>query len=346
MMRRILTSRLARPSSRLFFSTQPLQSRFRVDDETRLKAFLIQQLIHRMPFIEVDHLRITDIFLDIAGSAGDPFCNAPLASFIEAFFNCYGYILSQEDAQGPMGIDKLGHIRQLFEKLKDDPQWKEKYGARSFTEEDVQRVYKEYRRVIISNIEKFTLPIEGMPETIAKLRKQGVSVKLNSAYSRPEAEAAVKALARGGLHFSFEKNEVITMDDIPRHTGRPNPGLLKGLQAWSGYPHPASIISIFDGIPDLNATLNFGAWAVAQAGYSTNVGITQAQAKLMTQAELRLHQNKAINLFKKHGPNYITMKPDDIFEVMDDANCRLSRGEFPLYFPSVSYKNCRELAMS
>ena len=86
--------------------------------------------------------KIAMVVFDWAGTTVDYGSSAPMVVFDRVFKEA-GIQLSREQINGPMGLEKRAHIKQLLELEDATKQWKETYN-RMWTEDDVDQLYETF----------------------------------------------------------------------------------------------------------------------------------------------------------------------------------------------------------
>lgn len=74
-----------------------------------------------------------------------------------------------------MGMEKKAHIRALLSCPSGDRQWKERCG-KSWTEEDVERLYEKFEGILYQMVAEYSVPIPGVVETVRQLREKGLKI--------------------------------------------------------------------------------------------------------------------------------------------------------------------------
>ena len=93
------------------------------------------------------------VIFDWAGTTVDYGCFAPVQAFTEVFKE-FGIESTIEEVRKPMGMLKIDHIRTMLSMERIQNLWREKYGKPS-TEEDVQKMYTIYEKMLLSVLDQF-----------------------------------------------------------------------------------------------------------------------------------------------------------------------------------------------
>lgn len=320
-----VASRISAPASLRFFNSptiaKPSFNIVPIEKRMRCKA-VMEHKNKSYPLSLSANPKIEMVAFDGGGTLVDRFCTAPLLAFIEAFYMTYKILIDLALAQEPMGRDKKEHIRYLLKKLKDMPEWTNKFGARIPTEADVEAVYQNYLKIEPTYVEAHSIPVEGAVETVEELRRRNIIVCLHTAYRGKAVEALRRQAKRHGLE--FKDNEVATADDlINKSTGlmmdqsRPYGGLIRYL-AKTHNINPCYILGLGDSLVDGPAFVDASAWGAAIPG--TGMRLTEELAKNMTAAQIEVRANNAEKELEDSGVHYTIRKIKQTVELIDHTN--------------------------
>ena len=139
---------------------------------------------------------ITTIILDWAGTAVDYGCFAPVDAFAAAFA-AFGVIPEIDETRAPMGMQKRAHIEKMLEGERLAKLWKERYG-RPHTRADIDEIYNRFEPALFHVLEKYTDPLPGVVETVARIRAMGIVIGSTTGYTQVMMDVvALGAKAKG-----------------------------------------------------------------------------------------------------------------------------------------------------
>ena len=110
---------------------------------TSINIRIKQTLYERTKEMKEDS-RISIVVFDWAGTTVDYGSCAPMDVF-KLVFDEAGVILSRQEINGPMGLEKKTHIRSLLSLENAKEQWNVRYG-RKWNEEDVNNLYERFEK--------------------------------------------------------------------------------------------------------------------------------------------------------------------------------------------------------
>ena len=150
------------------------------------------------------------VVLDWAGTAVDFGCMGPVSPFMEVFAQ-RGVAVTVAEARGPMGLMKMDHIRAMLASPSVAAKWREVFG-RDPDEPDVQELYQNVERLMISVIGHYATPVPGLLEAIESFRRRGIKVGSTTGYTRPMMEVMIPAARERG----YVPDSVVCSSDVPR----------------------------------------------------------------------------------------------------------------------------------
>ena len=150
--------------------------------------------------------KIELVVFDWAGTTVDYGSGAPSEVFGKVF-RAAGIDFTKEEIDGPMGLEKKAHIRRLLSTESGSRQWTEKYG-RPWNEDDVDNLYENFEAALHEVVAERSDPLEGVPETVARLRKAGLKIGSTTGYNDWMMEQVRPRAAAGG----YEPDCVVTPD--------------------------------------------------------------------------------------------------------------------------------------
>jgi phosphonoacetaldehyde hydrolase len=220
---------------------------------------------------------IKAVLSDLAGTTVDFGSCAPAGTFIE-LFQRHGVGVTNDEARGPMGIQKRDHIQALLQTPGVETQWRHVHG-RAWTEEDLDALYQEFIPMQLEALPKYSRVISGVVETAAQLRRQGVKIGASTGYNQEMLNVVLEKAAEGG----FLPDASICASDVP--AGRPAPWMNLRLMEMLKVCPPAAVVCIGDTIADIEAGLNAGLWTVGVTRTGNMVGLLEEQWNLLAADE-------------------------------------------------------------
>jgi len=248
-------------------------------------------------------MKIETVIFDWAGTAVDFGCFAPVNVFLTIFEDA-GVTVTLEEARKPMGMLKIDHIRTMLEMPRIQEEWKRVHGQ-SFTEEDVQALYKEFELKLMESLAAFTNPIQYVKETVQQLREAGIRIGSTTGYTDSMMEVVTQHAAIKGYQPDF----LVTPTQVG-DKGRPYPYMIfKNMEAL-GSKSTKQVVKIGDTTSDIKEALNAGVWAVGVIIGSSEMGLSEEEFISLSAEEQQFEIQKAKRIFEEIGAHYTieTMK--------------------------------------
>lgn len=209
------------------------------------------------------------VVFDLAGTVLDFGCRAPVAAFVRAFERG-GVSITVEEARGPMGLNKIDHVRTLFQLPRVQGAFQEGKG-RPWSEEDVNRVYEDFLPLQAESARAHAALIDGVPAVCAWLARNGIAYAATTGYPRAIAAPILEHAASQG----FLPEATFCADEVP--AGRPAPWLLhRCMESCGVFPAPR-VIKVGDTVPDVSAARNALVRAVAVTESSSEIGLSEVE---------------------------------------------------------------------
>jgi len=248
-------------------------------------------------------MKIETVIFDWAGTAVDFGCFAPVNVFLTIFEDA-GVTVTLEEARKPMGMLKIDHIRTMLEMPRIQEEWKRVHGQ-SFTEDDVQALYKEFELKLMESLAAFTNPIQYVKETVQQLREAGIRIGSTTGYTDSMMEVVTQHAAIKGYQPDF----LVTPTQVG-DKGRPYPYMIfKNMEAL-GSKSTKQVVKIGDTTSDIKEALNAGVWAVGVIIGSSEMGLSEEEFTSLSAEEQQFEIQKAKRIFEEIGAHYTieTMK--------------------------------------
>lgn len=263
--------------------------------------------------------QIQMIVFDWAGTTVDYGSSAP-AEVFNRVFKAEGILLTREDINKPMGLEKKAHIRALLKTKSAENQWMEIH-HREWTEEDVERLYQAFEAELFQVVAEYSVPIPGVVETVNKLREQGLKIGSTTGYNSHMMEQVTpRAKALG-----YEPDCLVTPDITG--CGRPSPFMLyECMRQLNVYP-PESVIKVGDTVADILEGKQGGAWAVGILTASNLLGLSQEEYEAMDSDELHQRKCRAADQYREAGADLVIDSILDLPLAVEEINRRLAKRE-------------------
>jgi phosphonoacetaldehyde hydrolase len=256
---------------------------------------------------------------DWAGTTVDYGCMAPAAVFVEGFRR-QGVTITLEEARGPMGMEKRAHIEALGALPRIAEAWRQRHG-RPMQSADVETMYNDFVPLLLAVLEQHADVIPGVIEVMGELKAIGVRIAASTGYFVEAMKVVGKAAERQGYRPEF----TISANQVP--AGRPAPWMIyRAMEVLGVYPSPA-VMAVGDTVPDVEAALNAGVWAVGVAQTGNEVGLSEAEFIALPLAEQEARRSKARATLAAAGAHYVIDGVWELPAVVKVINARLANGE-------------------
>lgn len=259
------------------------------------------------------------IVFDWAGTTVDYASSAPGTVF-DRIFTLAGIHLTREEINGPMGMEKKAHIRELLSCESGNRQWQQTYG-RPWNEDDVENLYEQFEETLYQVVAEYSSPIPGVVETVNGLKKQGLKIGSTTGYTSQMMEQVIpKAAAMG-----YSADCVVTPDVTGK--SRPTPFMLfECMRQMNVYP-PCTVVKVGDTALDMMEGKNGGAWSIGILKGSNLLGLTQQEYENMDQENLEKCKKEAAKRYREAGADIVIDSILDLPEAILEINRRLEKME-------------------
>jgi phosphonoacetaldehyde hydrolase len=261
------------------------------------------------------------VVLDWAGTVVDFGCQAPAATFIEAFAT-EGVAISIDQARAPMGMAKRDHIKAIAAMPGVSSAWQVRHG-RPVGEDDIDRLYDAFLPLQLTAVRRHARLIPGALEAVESMRVQGLAIGTTTGYPRA-VMAVVAAEAKGQ---GYQPDCVIAAEDAP--LGRPSPFPAFAALARLGVYPVEAVVKIGDTVVDIEEGLNGGMWTVGISVTGNEVGLTEAEWSSLNERSRSQRRGAATEKLRGAGAHYVVDSVGDALRVLDAINRRLARGDKP-----------------
>jgi phosphonoacetaldehyde hydrolase len=265
--------------------------------------------------------KLQGVILDWAGTTIDYGCFAPTMVFV-AGFRAHGVDITLAEAREPMGKFKRDHIATVMQMPRVAQAWQAVH-RKAPSDDDVQTLFDEFIPRQLEVLAQYATPIDGVIETIGKLRERGIKIGSCTGYTRAMMDIVIYEASKHG----YTADAVVTFDDVG--AGRPTPFMaFENCRRLNLYPMPA-VVKIGDTVVDIEEGLNANMWTIGIAKTGNEVGMS---AEEIATSEPTLVQTKLDNAYRKlyqAGAHYVVDSLSDILPVLDEIEHRLQNGEKP-----------------
>lgn len=268
-----------------------------------------------------DRWPLAGVIFDWAGTTVDFGSRAPVAALL-ALFASRGILLNEEEARVPMGLHKRDHIRALLALPAAQEAWQARHG-RSWTEGDVESMYRDLLPLTLESIRGHADLISGVTALCEALRRRGLFIGSTTGYSAEMMAELVPQAAQKG----YRPDAVVTVSDVP--AGRPAPWMcFRNAERLGLYPM-ARLVKIGDTVADVAEGLAAGMWTIAYTRCGNEVGLSEAALAALPAVEQARRIDQARARLSQAGAHYVVKGPDEVLPVLDSIEGRLRRGERP-----------------
>ena len=267
--------------------------------------------------------RVKGLVLDWSGTTADAYVLAPAVVFVEVFSK-QNVEISMTEARGPMGLRKDLHIKALTEVPEIRERWKGLHGKYP-DQSDVDRMFEDFVPMQLDCLRKYTTLLPHVAEVTQKFQKEGIRIGSSTGFVR----SMVDILEEDANKQGYTPDASVAGDEVV-NGARPKPFMVyRNLDLMDVHPIQ-SVVKVDDTISGVGEALEAGCWGVGIARYSNYMDINsleEAESILEQEVQRRLANTREI--LQKAGAHYVIDTFDELPQVVEDVNQRLSRGERP-----------------
>lgn len=265
--------------------------------------------------------KIEGVIFDWAGTTVDYGCFAPVEVFLEVFKN-KGVAITLEEARGPMGMLKIDHIRALTQVPRIKEEWIKVHGTAP-TEDDVVAMYEEFEPSLLKILPNYASPIDGVLETVAKLREMGLKIGSTTGYTNTMMDIVVPEAKKLG----YAPDCYFTPDGLP--AGRPLPWMCYRNAMELGIYPMSHIVKVGDTKSDVKEGVNAGCWSIGVVIGSNEMGLHEEETLSLTSAQLEEMIQTVTNRFYDNGAHYVIRTMRELPAAIQLINAELEKGAMP-----------------
>jgi phosphonoacetaldehyde hydrolase len=267
------------------------------------------------------HARISAIMLDWAGTTVDHGSIAPVLA-LQTLFAKHDIQVSSEDARREMGLLKRDHIHAILKLENVRAAWVRKYGSEP-TIEDLDALYAEFGPLQMEIITKHSQVIDGVTETVARWRSQGIRIGTTTGYTRAMLDPVIAQARTQG----YSPDASVCPDEVG--AGRPAPWmLLRNAQLLDVYPL-SRCVKIGDTISDIEEGRNAGMWTIGLSRTGNMIGLDAATFAALPLLQKQHLVAQAGEAFRRSGAAYIAEDLPSCEPILSEIEDLLRRGITP-----------------
>lgn len=250
------------------------------------------------------------VIFDWAGTTVDYGCFAPVQAFVEVFKH-FGIEPTMEEVREPMGMLKRDHIRTMLGMERIAKLWKEKYRA-DWTEDDVEKMYGLFKEKLFSILDQFAEVKPYVTETVEELRKRGIKIGSTTGYTDAMMAVVVPKAKENG----YEPDTWFSPDSVG-NMGRPYPYMIfKNIEAL-GIQDVREVMKIGDTVSDIREGKNAGVYTAGVIEGSSELGLTEAEYKALTEDEKKEAIQKVKEKFLQAGADVVLLNMKELLKIIE-----------------------------
>src|ERR1700722_972817 len=261
------------------------------------------------------------VILDWAGTTVDHGSLAPVR-VLQQIFAKRGVPISEEEARRDMGVLKIDHIRKILFNESVSARWGKAVG-RDPTEADVEELFANFVPLQLECLVKYSTVIDGVAETVARLRKRGIKIASTTGYTRTMLEMILAPAAAQG----YAPDCAITPDDVG--AGRPHPWMIFANAIRLQLEPLEAIVKIGDTPVDIEEGLRARVWTVGVARTGNMIGLSAEDFAALAPAEQVSRLENARNALYAAGAHEVIDAVADCEHALDAIEARIRKGERP-----------------
>jgi phosphonoacetaldehyde hydrolase len=259
------------------------------------------------------------VILDWAGTAVDFGSFAPAAVFLR-LFEQHGVTITPAQARQGMGLMKKEHLRSILQEAGE--LWRQSHGALP-TENDVDRLFREFEPLQTTSVAEYALPIAGLLDTVAFIRSKQWKIGTTTGYTQP----MMAALAAAARSHGYEPDAILTPSDVP--AGRPAPWMCYRLAIDLQVYPMAAVVKVGDTIPDIEEGINAGCWSVGVALSGSMAGLTRAELDALSTEEVARLRLDISQRLRAAGAHFVVDTIADLPPVLAVIDAQVRQGIQP-----------------
>jgi len=264
---------------------------------------------------------IRAVILDWAGTTVDHGSLAPVRVLQEVFAR-RGVPISEEQARRDMGVLKKDHIRKILFAPNVSAKWAKAAGHEP-SEADVESLCANFIPLQLECLPKYSTVIDGVAETVARLRKRGIKIGSSTGYTRAMLDLVQEAARKQG----YVPDCAVAPDDVG--AGRPHPWMIFANAIRLQIEPLAAIVKIGDTPVDIEEGLHAGVWTIGVARTGNMIGLSAEDFAALGAAEGAALLEKARAQLAAAGAHEVIDAVAECQPALDRIEARLRNGERP-----------------
>ena len=267
--------------------------------------------------------RVKGLVLDWSGTTADEYVIAPAVVFVDVFKK-FNVEISMTEAREPMGLRKDLHILELTKLPKIRERWNKAHG-RYPDQGDVDRMFADFVPMQLDCLRKYTTLLPHVADVTQQFQKEGIKIGSSTGFVR----SMVDILEEDAKKQGYTPDASVAGDEVV-NGARPKPFMVyRNLDLMNVHPIQ-SVIKVDDTVSGIGEALEAGCWGVGIARYSNYMDMdTLEEAQSLPKDEIQRRLVKTRDILQKAGAHYVINTFDELPEVVEEINLRLSKGERP-----------------
>jgi len=261
------------------------------------------------------------VILDWAGTTVDHGSLAPVRVLQEVFAG-RGVPISEEEARRDMGVLKIDHIRKILFAPGVAARWRNVFN-REPAQADVESLFANFVPLQLECLVKYSVVIDGVAETVARLCKRGIKIGSTTGYTRAMLDRILQPAAEQG----YEPDCAITPDDVG--AGRPHPWMIYANAIRLQVEPLEAIVKIGDTPVDIEEGLHARVWTIGVARTGNMIGLSAEDFAALAPAERATRLNKARAALSAAGAHEVIDAVADCEPALEAIEARIRNGERP-----------------
>lgn len=266
--------------------------------------------------------KVEGIIFDWAGTTVDFGCFAPVNVFIDIFKEA-GIDVTMAEAREPMGMLKIDHIRAMLNMPRISAEWERVHG-RSFDEQDVHDLYKDFEPALLTSLGEYTDPIPEVVETVQQLREQSMKIGSTTGYTQSMMDIVIPNAERKGYSPDFH----ITADATESY-GRPFPYMIYRNMEALKLSAAHRVVKVGDTLSDIAEARNAGIWAVGVIIGSSEMGLSKEGYDELAEPEREAIIERTNRTFKQYGADFTIRSMGELPQLLKEIDELLAEGIMP-----------------
>jgi phosphonoacetaldehyde hydrolase len=265
--------------------------------------------------------KIAAVILDWAGTTVDHGSLAPVR-VLRRVFESRGVEISEQEARRDMGIPKRDHLQSIVSSPAVSQRWRMQIG-RPAGASDVDAMYADFVSLQLACLARDSAVIDGVVETLARLRKRGLKIGSTTGYTRQMMDILIPAAAANG----YRADCVVTPDEVAG--GRPHPWMIFLNAIRLQIDHLSSMVKIGDTISDIEEGLNAGVWSIGVARTGNLVGLTASDFAALPSDEQQRKLGHARTALLDAGAHEVIHSVAELAPTIDQIEAWMREGRSP-----------------